>query len=97
MDPPVPVSTLSEFRIIFGHRRMTEQEGTSYSRDNMRQAILSYLAERNSASTSELADAAGVSAKTIRDYLSGLMDENLVEGIGSKYGPKRRYRLVASE
>ena len=97
MDPPVLVSTLSEFRIIFGHRRMTEQEGTSYSRDNMRQAILSYLAERNSASTSELANAAGVSTKTIRDYLSSLMDENLVEGIGSKYSPKRRYRLVASE
>jgi ATP-dependent DNA helicase RecG len=62
----------------------------------MRSAILAYLAERQSASTSELANAAGVSTKTIRDYISQLMEEGLVEGIGSKYSPKRRYRLIAS-
>jgi ATP-dependent DNA helicase RecG len=96
MPPPIPVSSLSEFRIIFGHRKMTEQEGASYSHDNMRSAILAYLAERQSASTSELANAAGVSTKTIRDYISRLMEEGLAEGIGSKYSPKRRYRLIAS-
>ncbi|MEE8737028.1 winged helix-turn-helix transcriptional regulator [Bifidobacterium subtile] len=96
MPPPIPVSSLSEFRIIFGHRKMTEQEGASYSHDNMRSAILAYLAERQSASTSELANAAGVSTKTIRDYISRLMEEGPAEGIGSKYSPKRRYRLIAS-
>lgn len=97
MDPPISVSTLSEFRIMFSHRKMTEQEGASYSRDNKRKAILAYLSERSSASSSELANAAGVSTKTIRDYLSRLMAEHLVEGIGAKYSPKRRYRLVSSE
>ncbi|OZG62847.1 ATP-dependent DNA helicase recG C-terminal [Bifidobacterium lemurum] len=94
MDPPISVSTLSEFRILFRHRKMTEQEGVSYSRSNVEQAILMYLAERQSASSSELANAAGLSTKTIRDYISRMMAEGVVEGIGSKYSPKRRYRLV---
>ncbi|OZG69448.1 ATP-binding protein [Bifidobacterium eulemuris] len=94
MAPPISVSTLSEFRILFRHRKMTEQEGVSYSRGNIEQAILTYLTERQSASTSELANAAGLSTKTIRDYISRMMAEGVVEGIGSKYSPKRRYRLV---
>ena len=63
----------------------------------MEQALLSYLARRQSASTSELSNASGTSTKTIRDYLSRMMADGLVEGIGSKYGPKRRYRLVPSQ
>ncbi len=97
MDPPIAVSQLDEFRILFRHRKMTEQESSSYSRGNMEQAILSYLAQRQSASTSELSSASGTSAKTIRDYLSHMMADGLVEGIGSKYSPKRRYRLVSSQ
>ncbi|WP_366944453.1 helix-turn-helix domain-containing protein [uncultured Bifidobacterium sp.] len=63
----------------------------------MEQALLSYLARRQSASTSELSNASGTSTKTIRDYLSRMMADGLVEGIGSKYSPKRRYRLVPSQ
>lgn len=95
MDPPLLVNKISEFRILFRHRRMTAQEGQEYSRNNMEQAILAYLAEHQSASTSELSNAAGVSTKTIRDYIARLIAEGVVEGIGSKYSPKRRYRLIA--
>lgn len=94
MDPPLVFDSLDEFRIVFRHRRMTEYEGESYSRDNMEKAILSFLSERGSASTAELSASAGVSTKTIREYVNTLLDEGLVEGIGSKYSPKRRYRLA---
>lgn len=52
-------------------------------------AILGYVTDRESVSTSELAKASGMSMKTVRRYLSALMEE----GIGTANSPKRRYRL----
>jgi ATP-dependent DNA helicase RecG len=94
MEPPVVQSDLNEFRIIFRHRRMTEQEENGFSQENTRRGIVAFLAARTSASTSEIAAAAGISQKTVRGYINSLIDEGLVEGIGSKYSPKRRYRIV---
>ena len=35
-----------------------------------------------------------MSMKTVRRYLSALMEEGIVEGIGTANSPKRRYRYV---
>lgn len=94
MDAPVIDNSLDGFRIIFRHRSMTEQEGALYSKANVEEAILSYVAEHSSASTSEIARAAGVSPKTVRGYVNSLIAKGLLEGIGSQNSPKRRYRLV---
>lgn len=94
MGRPIVTSSLSEFRIAFRHRKMTEQEGISYSRANVEDAILAFISQRSSASTSEIARAAGISSKTALGYVNALLDAGLLEGIGSKYSPKRRYRLA---
>ena len=72
---------------------MTDQEGRSYTKENVKTAILGYITDRESVSTSELAKASGMSMKTVRRYLSALMEEGIVEGIGTANSPKRRYRL----
>ena len=94
MVAPLMVSTLDEFSITFFHRRMTEAEGRSYSRKNTRDAVLAHFASHESASTAEVARAAGISTKTARSYIKGLMAEGSLEPIGSQYSPQRRYRLA---
>lgn len=89
MPAPIAKSTLDEFVLIMRHRRMTDQEGRSYTKENVMAAILGYVTDRESVSTSELAKASGMSMKTVRRYLSALMEE----GIGTANSPKRRYRL----
>ena len=94
MDKPVIDNGLNGFRIIFRHRSMTEQESTGYTKSNVREAVLDFISARESASTSEVAHAAGVSTKTARGYINELIDEGIIEGLGSQNSPKRRYRLV---
>lgn len=93
MDSPLLRSTLDEFDITFRHRRMTEAEGAGYSRGNVEEAVLAYFTEHESASTSEVAKASGMSTKTALRYIKALLDEGLLEPIGTKNSPKRRYRL----
>ena len=93
MGKPLVTSNLAEFKIVFRHRRMTEHEGQSYSKANVEEAILSFIRHHQSASTAEIAHAAGISSKTALAYINRLINEGIVEGIGSKFSPKRRYRL----
>lgn len=94
MDKPIIDNGLDGFRIIFRHRSMTEQESTSYTKGNVREAVLDFISARESVSTSEIARAAGVSNKTARGYINELISEGIVEGLGSQNSPKRRYRLA---
>ena len=93
MDRPILRSTLDEFDITFRHRRMTEAEGAGYSKGNVEEAVLAYFTEHESASTSEVAKASGMSTKTARRYIKDLLDEGVLEPIGTKNSPKRRCRL----
>lgn len=93
MPAPIAQSTLNQFELVLRHRRMTEQEGGGYSKSNVEEAILSFLSEKGSASSAELAHASGMTQKTIRRYLASLMDEGVIEAIGTMNSPKRRYRL----
>lgn len=97
MDKPIIDNGLDGFRIIFRHRSMTEQESTSYTRGNVREAVLDFISARESVSTSEIARAAGVSNKTARGYINELIAEGIVEGLGSQNSPKRRYRLAGKK
>ncbi|MGV9182002.1 ATP-binding protein [Arcanobacterium canis] len=94
LAPPSFSSSLIEFETVFFHRSMTQEEGFSYSRDNTRNAIIAFISEKGSVSTSELSQASGLSAKTVRDYLTELLESGVVEGIGHQFSPKRRYRLT---
>lgn len=93
MDKSVIDTDLDGFRIIFRHRSMTEEEGASYSRANVSEAILDFVSRRGSATSAEIADAAGISRKTASRHLSRLVGEGILEGLGSLNSPKRRYRL----
>ena len=93
MDSPILRSTLDEFDITFRHRRMIEAEGAGCSRGNVEEAVPAYFTEHESASTSEVAKASGMSTKTALRYIKALLDEGLLEPIGTKNSPKRRYRL----
>lgn len=94
MDKPIIDNGLDGFRIIFRHRSMTERESASYTRGNVREAVLDFISARESVSTSEIARAAGVTNKTARGYINELISEGIVEGLGSQNSPKRRYRLA---
>ena len=72
---------------------MTEQEGRAYSKSNVEDAILAFLSERESASASEIAKASGIGIKTIRGYISKLLDDGTLDAIGTRNSPKRRYRF----
>lgn len=97
MQLPTVLSTLDEFRIIFRHRSMTEEEGLAYSKDTVEQAILTYLAQKGAVSTAQIATAAGLSTKTVREYLNRMLEQGLVEGVGSKFSPQRCYRLADTQ
>lgn len=73
---------------------MTEQEGADYSRTNVEEAILDYFSRHESSSNVEVSRAAGISSKTSMSYINKLMAEGIVESIGSRSSPKRRYRLT---
>ncbi|MDD7385156.1 MAG: ATP-binding protein [Actinomycetaceae bacterium] len=94
MEPPMIESSLREFRITFKHKRRTTEEDTYNTRTNIEGSITMFLRTHESASTTELAQTLNLSPKTIREYLNILIESGTVEGIGSLYSPKRRYRLV---
>lgn len=93
MGRPVIYSSLDEFDILVRHRRMTNEEGAGYSKRNVEEAIMAFVSERGSASTSEVAHAAGISTKTARGYINNLVDEGILDAIGTRNSPKRRYRI----
>lgn len=93
MPAPIARSTLIEFDLTFLHRRMTDQEGKLYSKKNVEEAILAYLSTKGSASATEMSRASGISVKTVRDYVSRMLDKGLLVAIGTLNSPKRRYRL----
>lgn len=93
MSRPIVTSSLDEFRFILLHRKTTEHEDAAYSKANVEDAILAYFATHESASTAEIANAAGMSTKTAIGYINKMLDGGVLVGIGSKYSPKRRYRL----
>lgn len=93
MAKPIIRSSLANFDFMIRHRKMTDAEGKGYSKRNVEDAILAYLSERESVSTSEVARAAGISSKTARGYINRLVSEGILDAIGTKNSPKRRYRI----
>lgn len=94
LDKPIVRSDLDGFGFVVRHRRMTREEGAGYAKANVEEAILTFIASRESVSSSEVAKAAGLSVKTTRAYIKRLVDDGTVEAIGTRNSPKRRYRLT---
>lgn len=86
-------SSLDGFDLMFRHRKMTDKEGRDYSRSNVEESILSYLSERESASSADIARASGLTVKTIRRYIARLLDAGIIDAIGAMNSPNRRYRI----
>lgn len=93
MPEPVAQSSLDGFSLMMRHRRMTSHEDKAYSKSNIEDAILAFLSERESASAKEISNASGIGIKTIREYLSRLLECEVIDAIGTRNSPKRRYRL----
>lgn len=93
MPDPVAFSSLDEFLLVLRHRKMTEHEDRAYSKSNVEEAILAFLSERESASASEIAGASGIGVKTVRSYIARMLDGGVLDAIGTRNSPKRRYRL----
>ena len=93
MPEPVVRSSLDGFELMLRHRRMTSHENAAYSKSNVEEAIIAFLSERESASAKEIANASGMGIKTVREYISQLLEHEVIDAIGTRNSPKRRYRL----
>lgn len=91
--PPIEViDDLTSFTVIFHRRRIAPRETHRTARDH----VLSYLAEHQSASTSEIRDSAGLSRTAIQVAINQLIAGGDVEAIEPPRSPKQRYRLVVT-
>lgn len=93
MPGPIAHSSLDGFELMLRHRRMTPYESAEYSKSNVEEAIIAFLSGRESASAKEIANASGMGIKTIREYISQLLEREVIDAIGTRNSPKRRYRL----
>jgi ATP-dependent DNA helicase RecG len=92
MDPPQLASMLDEFSFTVRPRR--GQDDNAFPRQDVVTAMVTFLEQRKSASTSELAHAVGLSSKTTRSYINALVEQGVLEAEGSKNNPLRTYHLL---
>lgn len=97
LPPPAPHSNLNGFRLEFFKRKPTPAEQASREGGSTRKVVLDYLAQHSSASSRDLAAAAGVVLATVRRTVNILIDEGIVERTEPNRSPKQRYRLVRAE
>lgn len=97
LPPPQPNDTLTQFSLTFFRREMTVSESNAAAGLSSRDAILAHLENVHSASTRELAAAAGIGMGGTRKVLSRLIEENLVARTEPSKSPKQRYILRPSE
>ena len=69
------------------------RSGTLSQAKELNDEVLRYLATVNDASTTEIADATGLSRRTVTYRLSNYVESGTVERVGKPRSPKQRYRL----
>lgn len=94
LPPPIPADRLDSFSLTFERRRMTASEAGAAAGQSSRERILEYLRGRSSASSRELAGAAGIGVGGARAVLNGLVKEGLVDRTEPVTSPKQRYKLA---
>lgn len=96
LPPPTPRDSLTSFSLTFLRRAMTVPERAAATFGGNKELIISYLREHYSATSRELAAAAGLSQNGVRKILNQLIEEGMVERMEALRSPKQRYRLVES-
>ena len=94
LPPARPVDRLDSFSLTFERRRMTPAEQGAAAGTSSRERILDYLRTHASATSRELAGAAGISLGGTRAVLNTLVTEGEVQRTEPKTSPKQRYRLA---
>ncbi|MDE1535888.1 MULTISPECIES: ATP-binding protein [Actinotignum] len=94
LPPARPVDRLDSFSLTFERRRMTPAEQGAAAGTSSRERVLDYLRTHASATSRELAGAAGISLGGTRAVLNTLVTEGQVQRTEPKTSPKQRYRLA---
>lgn len=93
LPPPRPVDRLTQFSLMFGRRLPTEAERGAAEGTSSADRIVEYLRTHSTATSKELAGAAGIGGGGARKVINGLIDQGIVERTEPARSPKQRYRL----
>ena len=94
LPPPKPVDRLTQFSLTFSRRFMTEAERGAAAGESSAKRMVEYLHKHSTASSRELAAAAGIGVGGARKAINTLIDEGVVERTEPTRSPKQRYRLA---
>lgn len=94
LPPPVPKDKLTQFSLTFRRRTMTAAERGVPTGASSADRILAYLRTHHTATSRELAAAAGIGVGGARRAINNLIERNLVERTEPTRSPKQRYRLT---
>lgn len=94
LPPPKPVDRLTQFSLSFERRLPTEAERDAAAGMSSADRIVEYLRTHSTATSRELAGAAGIGVGGARKVINGLVSQGIVERTEPARSPKQRYRLV---
>lgn len=97
LPPPIPEDKLTQFVLTFERRRMTEAEKAAAGGESSRERVLAHLEKVYTATSKDLAAAAGIGVGGVRRILNDLVKEGLVERTEPTRSPKQRYRAVKNK
>lgn len=92
MPPAEFTNDLTQFTVIFRRRRVARAEQYSTALETVR----AFLEERESASTTEIVRATGLSRTSVQNSLNSLIREGLAEPTEPPRSPRQRYRKMRS-
>lgn len=95
LPPPELTDGLTHFALTFPSRMMADAEQGAASGVSSRSQILQYLEEHRTATSRELAAAAGIGVGGARKVINTLINQKLIERTEPIRSPKQRYRLKA--
>lgn len=96
LPPPRPKNSIGSFSLTFSRRAMTHAEKGAAVGESSRDRIMNYLRVHETATSRELAAAAGISRGSTLKIVSALRSEGLVERTEPARSRNQRYRLMRS-
>lgn len=93
LPPPIPKDSLTGFRLTFPMRKPTAPEKRAHDTVTSRDRIIEHASTHATASSRELAAAAGISVSGARRILQELVGEGILERTQPLRSPKQRYKL----
>lgn len=93
LPPAKPKDKLTSFSLTFQRRLLTDAERGAAAGSSSTERILNYLHNHPSATSRELAAAAGIGVGGARRIINNLVSEGAVERTEPVTSPKQRYRL----